>query len=458
MIKNGHSSETAFEHLLNATSNTLSKKLARLDFHKALKGVPELSAFSAPEIDALFNLLDLNQDDQLDLEEWKTRIYEDSLNPLQMLREIVSHNRLTPDDLIFKMHLRYWDAPLDFPHLCEALRRLDPTLSEMQLRYLAKSLKNKDNKVEVTTLLRNLCGTEHETVDYRNKVFRQIYAEVHPEKTERLLQLLEEADPQNDGRVEPQGLRNALRKVLSIDDETIERFIRFLDKDRSGKINYMEFMGRMSEVSNRDHNPLRSVVERLHYFIENNKQTIHNLLKRLAINATKAGESTEAVSVEVFAAFLKNKIDKKRDLHALRQYANFMDVDKDGYISEIDLETCLSNLNSEAFFKNNGEALRSSTFESSKKFYPSQKGALPLDRANELAKQIRTALINKKIAYKEAFNRFDKNKDGFLSFSEFTQGLDSVLTLSQPVKEKLFALMDKNEIGMVDYPNFLEVI
>ncbi len=33
-----------------------------------------------------------------------------------------------------------------------------------------------------------------------------------------------------------------------------------------------------------------------------------------------------------------------------------------------------------------------------------------------------------------------------------------MLTLSVPVKEKLFALMDKNEMGLVDYPNFLEVI
>ena len=27
-----------------------------------------------------------------------------------------------------------------------------------------------------------------------------------------------------------------------------------------------------------------------------------------------------------------------------------------------------------------------------------------------------------------------------------------------PIKEKLFALMDKNQIGLVDYPSFLEVI
>lgn len=34
-----------------------------------------------------------------------------------------------------------------------------------------------------------------------------------------------------------------------------------------------------------------------------------------------------------------------------------MDIDKDGFISEIDLQTCLNNLGSNTFFKNGGEAL-----------------------------------------------------------------------------------------------------
>jgi Ca2+-binding EF-hand superfamily protein len=80
------------------------------------------------------------------------------------------------------------------------------------------------------------------------------------------------------------------------------------------------------------------------------------------------------------------------------------------------------------------------------------------ERVAELMKQIRTALINKKIAYREAFSRFDENKDGFLSFGEFSKGIDQVLTLSVPIKEKLFALMDVNKIGLIDYPNFLEFI
>lgn len=128
MFKNGYSSETAFELFLKRTNKILQKRLSRSDFHKVMNG--QEFRFSAPEIDGLFQTLDVNQDGELDVEEWKSRIYEDSLNPLQMLREVVQNNRLTADDILFKMQLRIWDAPLDFPKLCESLRKLDPTLSE----------------------------------------------------------------------------------------------------------------------------------------------------------------------------------------------------------------------------------------------------------------------------------------------------------------------------------------
>lgn len=136
----------------------------------------------------------------------------------------------------------------------------------------------------------------------------------------------------------------------------------------------MEFMSRMSEVSNRDHNPFKSVVQRLAYFIDSNKQSIHSILKRLAASKGNGenASSADMVSTESFAQFLKSKIDKKRDLPQLRNFAYYMDIDKDGFISEIDLQTCLTNLNSDAFFKNSGEALARSTFQSAKKFFPNQ--------------------------------------------------------------------------------------
>lgn len=39
----------------------------------------------------------------------------------------------------------------------------------------------------------------------------------------------------------------------------------------------------------------------------------------------------------MFAHFLKTKIDKKRSDQELKKYAQFIDIDKDGWVSAIDL-------------------------------------------------------------------------------------------------------------------------
>ena len=440
MFKSQLSSETAFDLMLAKTNRVLQKKLTRVDFHLALS---ELDLkFTAPEVDGLFKSLDINNDGELDLEEWQSRIYCDTQNPLQMIREVVIINGLTSDDILHRMHLHAWDNALDFNQFTEAVRRLDPSIGESQLRVLAKLLKNKDNKVEVGVLVTNLCGKEFETVDYRNKVFKQIYGQVYPHNERKFLKLLEEADPSNDGRVDPAALKIALAKVTTnLDQESLDRFVRFLEKDTNGKINYVAFLQRMSDVSNKEHNPFKSVVQRLDYFLMSNQQTPASLVKRL-LNKSGTAASSNGIPVDYFADFLKQKIDKKRNPNDLHKFANFMDIDKDGFISEIDLQTCLSNLNSNAFFKNGGEALAVSSFSSQRKFFPSNQNFTP-ERALEIAKQIKAAMIVAKISYREAFNRFDSNGNGFISFSEFSQGIDKIMTLSLPVKEKFFAFMDK---------------
>ena len=134
-----------------------------------------------------------------------------------------------------------------------------------------------------------------------------------------------------------------------------------------------------------------------------------------------------------------------------------MDIDKDGFISEIDLQICIDNLSTNAFFRNGGEALVVSAFSSQKKFYPVG-DSLTGERALEIASQIKAALINAKISYKVAFNKFDSNSNGFLSFAEFSAGIDTFMDMSLPVKEKFFAVMDSNQIGLVDYPNFIGIL
>jgi hypothetical protein len=80
MLKTGLSSETAFELMLTKANKVLQRKLNRVDLHLALS---ELDLkFTAPEVDALFKVLDYNNDGELDQDEWLARVYCDSANPL----------------------------------------------------------------------------------------------------------------------------------------------------------------------------------------------------------------------------------------------------------------------------------------------------------------------------------------------------------------------------------------
>lgn len=90
------------------------------------------------------------------------------------------------------------------------------------------------------------------------------------------------------------------------------------------------------------------------------------------------------------------------------------------------------------------------------KFFP--KDPLPDDKALEVIAKIKEALVAKGISFRELFARLDSNNDEFLTFTEFSDNIDPIVKLSPIIKERLFALMDENNIGMVDYKSFLSVM
>jgi Ca2+-binding EF-hand superfamily protein len=90
---------------------------------------------------------------------------------------------------------------------------------------------------------------------------------------------------------------------------------------------------------NRNHNPFKSLMKKIEWFIETNKLSVEGLLERLSGHAE--------VPVKQFAKFLHEKIEKSKDIANLQSYANLMDIDKDGLISKEDLQTCLLNINSD---------------------------------------------------------------------------------------------------------------
>ena len=50
-------------------------------------------------------------------------------------------------------------------------------------------------------LVKNFTGQSFETVDYRNAVYKKVYAEIYPKNEERTIQLMQDADESNVGLI-----------------------------------------------------------------------------------------------------------------------------------------------------------------------------------------------------------------------------------------------------------------
>ena len=88
----------AFERLIRSCDRLAEKSMGRIDFHKAC--VINKIGLTAPEIDYVFDLLVQGQKD-LKIENWTSRIFDDALNPLQLIRELVFAENMDVDDVLF---------------------------------------------------------------------------------------------------------------------------------------------------------------------------------------------------------------------------------------------------------------------------------------------------------------------------------------------------------------------
>ena len=75
-----------------------------------------------------------------------------------------------------------------------------------------------------------------------------------------------------------------------------------------------------------------------------------------------------------------------------------------------------------------------------------------------MCKQIRVAMAENKVSMIDFFNRCDKQDSGMVNLGQFLQGFKTIMTLADPLLEKLFNVMDTNSIGMVDFPRFSRVL
>lgn len=159
----------------------------------------------------------------------------------------------------------------------------------------------------------------------------------------------------------------------------------------------------MCALGNANHNPLKSLIQRLRFFMESNKVNVNSLLTRLG------GTETELVPANRFVDFLKAKVDKRRDVMEIYNFVAQMDVDNDGKISPLDLKTCLENCNFQGFYDPSGNELT--------------EGEISDTKIISILEDIRKVMRTQKILCAELFRSCDAENVGFINKAQFVKGL-----------------------------------
>jgi hypothetical protein len=98
MFNRQYPSNGAFERLVRSVDRLEENNLRRVDLHKGM--INSQVGLTAPEIDFLFDLL-AGHSQELTIDHWLAKIYDDVHNPLQLIREVIQSLDLNIDDIMF---------------------------------------------------------------------------------------------------------------------------------------------------------------------------------------------------------------------------------------------------------------------------------------------------------------------------------------------------------------------
>lgn len=100
MFVKQYSTNCAFERLIRSSNRLRERTLRRSDLQ--LAGVENGMHMNQPEIDFLFDLLASgSQNKEVTFEMWSKRVFDDALNPLLLIREVVVAEGMDADDVLF---------------------------------------------------------------------------------------------------------------------------------------------------------------------------------------------------------------------------------------------------------------------------------------------------------------------------------------------------------------------
>ena len=105
--------------------------------------------------------------------------------------------------------------------------------------------------------------------------------------------------------------------------------------------------------------PLKGLAIRLSVFMQQNGMTAKSLLEKLIetknssiTNKARNKASSDLISAKFFAKFIKAKVDKKRSFEELKELVESgIDMDRDGFIGQSDLDAFVGRANYHQFFE-----------------------------------------------------------------------------------------------------------
>jgi len=228
------------------------------------------------------------------------------------------------------------------------------------------------------------------------------------------------------------------------------KFVEILEKLKSEE----EFNRISSQPSLIQFEQFKAINDILTDYLVSNQLQAKNLIEKIAKKSFEEHEAKK-ITVQSFSEFLidlcKAAFIKKE---TCSNFAQKVDIDKDGFVSETDIETFRVRSNylqegEKVSYLKQGKRLDNALFP---------KSPLPEEKIEVILRDLRHALNQKRISFYNFFKMIDVSNTGFININDFNAGIDKVIKLSQPIKDGFFAYMDKERLGIINYDDFVGIL
>ena len=448
-----------FDHLLSYNIFRSENIIYPDEFERVLQ--LEQYSFTVPEINKIFDFIDIKKDGYIDRREFINSI-KNVPHPISTLINYMKNNKLSIVDLAYKMDLDIYNRPID-----EILNiNLTKLLFQVKIKLVNNKfnkefvnslfdalyqIQGKDNKISVQTIFKvfNITNTESYKEIYNNKQsICELCLKGIPEiiPYEYLKQKFINLDKKITKKMPLDTFMNIIRKEIKgkIKDESIIHLLRtYRLIDQNNLVNYHSFLMLLYLDEKNDNYFGRCLFEFVNFLKKECSDDlfifivkINNMCNNISVKKT--------IDIGRMHEFLKRKIDNNVDISSVMKF----DYDKDGIISMEDLKNLILHYVDRHYFDNkldinNREKQRKDLYN--------------YNENKKIFMDIKQTLNKLNMTEDNLFYFLDYNKDNVIDINEFEKQI-SKLPLEGKYTSKqiklLYSFLDEYNIGKVDLNTF----